>query len=288
MESKTKHRILGIIVMAGIAVLMYPILQANTDKLPDEQQMVKAPPFPDQTIQVSASAADAEVMPPDYQIEKDTLDQGVSMQSANLVEPVTASAPEATTPERGISGPMSSNDDNDQCVIIDVRPPHLASTSEAATPKSTNENAIKAGTVQAVTKQKHKSAVHKTKVAKHKQKSNAASKPVIHSKITDTRLMHAYRQQPLTDDGLMQLKKAAWVIQLGSFKNKANALKLVNKLRSRGYRAFIQKYSADTGQQTRVFVGPEHQQKSARLVAAELKKGMKLHGIVISYKPFTL
>jgi DedD protein len=122
-----------------------------------------------------------------------------------------------------------------------------------------------------------------------KLKSVKPAKPTIYSKIsTGTKASLAYKQAPIDNNGLLQLKKSAWVIQMGSFKQKSNALKLVNKLRAKGYRAFIQNVNMASGENTRVFVGPEHQQASARIVATELANDMKLHGIVISYKPFTL
>ena len=273
MESKTKHRILGVIVMAGIAVLMYPILQANTDKLADEQKLVKAPVFPDQAIQVSAETAKPDVIPGDYQISSD------SLEVSNNTSPDIPNDTQGAAEERHMPGPMSSKDDHEQCVIIDVRPSNLSNAAEKITKTTTKVSA---------TKKKHKVHSQKNVTAKLKKKPKSAQKPIIYSKINDRKLINSYQQQPLDENGLLQLKKAAWVIQLGSFKDKANALKLANQLRSKGYRAFIQNYSASTGQHTRVFVGPESQQKSARLVAAELKKGMRLHGIVISYKPFTL
>lgn len=92
----------------------------------------------------------------------------------------------------------------------------------------------------------------------------------------------------LDDDGLIKLKSAVWVIQIGSFKNKANALKTVNQLRSNGYRAFIQQFSNAFGEHTSVFVGPANNSAAARTLADRLKNEMHIQGIVISYKPLTL
>lgn len=90
------------------------------------------------------------------------------------------------------------------------------------------------------------------------------------------------------EDGLIRLKNAAWVIQIGSFKNKTNALRLVNKLRASGYRAFIQQTTTAFGNNTRVFVGPEHKRILAHALANRLQSEMHIQGIVISYKPLTL
>lgn len=299
MESKTKHRILGVIVVAGIAALSYPILQSNTDTLPD-QKLVTAPPFPDQSIQVSTADVsidtESDALPADFQVQEDNLAAATIEPVAPAEEPRQVAVdiePIKTSQAASMQGPMTSKEDHDQCVIIDIRPPSLADAKEVTAPTPV-KSVVKKASIKSVKKPTKKLAHKpvKKKVVKHNhevaKKKHKASKPVIYSKISNQKLLSTYRQQPLNDNGLLQLKNAAWVIQLGSFKDKANALKLVNKLRSKGYRAFIQKYSAATGEHTRVFVGPEHHQKSARIVAAELQKGLKLRGIVISYKPFTL
>jgi DedD protein len=142
---------------------------------------------------------------------------------------------------------------------------------------------------------------------KTKQASTKAPEPVVASapvakpapivakvkqKTKQAKLMQASKikidNKPIKDNGLLELKQAAWVIQIGSFKNKANALRLVNQLRANGYRAFIQQTSGTFGDSTRVFVGPENKHHSARALADRLESDMHIRGIVISYKPLAL
>lgn len=144
MEKSSKHRILGALVVVGLVVITLPLFQ-NSD-LPTEPKIVKAPPFPDQYVQVTSTAP-------------------------------TILPNQAVTP---------------------LTMPFVAEHTESPVTKDGP-----------VTKQ-------------------------------------AY-----------SLNNVAWVIQLGSFKNKANALRLVNELRASGYRAFIKQIPATFGQSTRVFVGPE-------------------------------
>jgi DedD protein len=94
-------------------------------------------------------------------------------------------------------------------------------------------------------------------------------------------------EKALTENGLVELKNRTWVIQIGSFKNKANALRLVNQLRANGYPAFIQQLSG-TKENTRVFVGPESKHKSAHALAQKLEAELHLKAIVISYQPLSL
>jgi DedD protein len=89
-----------------------------------------------------------------------------------------------------------------------------------------------------------------------------------------------------TQPDLNQLKKIAWVVQMGSFKSKLNAERLTNSLRAKGYKAFT--FETKSNGQTRVYIGPEFKQVSAVMVASRIQSDMKMHGIVVSYKPLEL
>ena len=110
--------------------------------------------------------------------------------------------------------------------------------------------------------------------AKHKE---APQKPLI-----------ASLRNSATHHGLLKLNSPIWVIQLGSFKNKTNAVHLVDQLRSNGYKAFIHRVDSTFGETTRVYVGPEPKQTSAKALANRLEQDMHLHGIVVSFQPLAL
>jgi DedD protein len=317
MESKTKHRILGVVVVAGIAVLAYPFIQGSSS-MPGEQALVKAPPFPDQTIQVAST--DEAVSGPAATDTQSTTPVPDSSLNANNNVPVansnpvdtgtpavtnvaapedkTASSPDVKSPEQSSMAPADtmaapapqadsgqSVNGNEMSAADSTSAPAMQDETAAPTNATTtndNEPATKAVMTQDTTSVPAAKKHHKTH-AKAPKKNH----PVIQSKLTTASAITANRHRPVDSNGLMQLKQAAWVVQIGSFKQKSNALKLVNRLRAKGYRAFIQHVASGAGQ-TRVFVGPEHKQDSARLLASELQSEMKLHGIVISYKPFTL
>ncbi|HTM63693.1 MAG TPA: SPOR domain-containing protein [Gammaproteobacteria bacterium] len=267
MESKTKHRILGIVVVAGLAVLMYPFMLGNNHST--EKSLVKSPAFPDQATQVtSAEAVDIVGMPAEA-------DQANSPAAANIsdlaIKPESAIAADASPVAAEIPTAKNPTDVTDTNEKID-NSPHVTS-------RIVENNSSKIKKIQ-------KKIAGKS--VKKFVKNGKAEALEIHSRIRHQKALTAYSKSPVDKNGLMDLKSAAYVIQLGSFKQKTNALKLVNKLRSKGYRAFIQSVPTTSGENTRVFVGPEHKQTSARIVAAELKKEMKLQGIVISYQPFTL
>jgi cell division septation protein DedD len=82
------------------------------------------------------------------------------------------------------------------------------------------------------------------------------------------------------------LKKSAWIVQLGSFKNKLNAERLTNSLRAKGYKAFT--LETKSNGQTRVCVGPEFKQMAAATLASKIQSDINMHGIIMTYQPLAL
>lgn len=272
MESKTKHRILGLVVVAGLAILMYPFMLGNNG-VSAEKALVKAPPFPDQATQVVS-----------VDTPEDVIGMPDPVDTVNLAEqPQTASATPAEVPTTVVEPAVKSE------VTTDVKPDVLEGNA-AEKPVELVAPLVDAKPVDP--KPAKIKAIQKRIAGKSVKKLvNARVKPKvssIHSRMASHSTLKSYQSAPVGNNGLLELKQAAYVIQLGSFKQKTNALKLVNKLRANGYRAFIQNVQASSGANTRVFVGPEHRQASARQVASRLAKDMNLRGIVISYQPFTL
>lgn len=88
---------------------------------------------------------------------------------------------------------------------------------------------------------------------------------------------------------LTQYKAAAWVVQMGSFKSKTNAVHLANRLRAMGYKAFmIQSKSAQGEARTHVYVGPEFKRFTATALASKIEQDVNMRGIIVSYQPLEL
>lgn len=76
--------------------------------------------------------------------------------------------------------------------------------------------------------------------------------------------------------------KGKWAVRLGTFSEPPNAVKLVNKLRNKGYHTYTRLViTKSKGVLTQVFVGPSTKGGANRLVK-ELKSKFKLKGIVVS------
>jgi len=325
MDRKTKHRILGILVVIGLVIILLPFFQSGKE-IRNDTALVAAPPFPDQPIQVTTTTVEQK--------------PAIPMQAANIPQKIVNPTPSA---DDTISGIKDQPDDtisvihpsvinhaptaNNAMANSSVSPaintkakpavqaadnannkPREAKLSSpgiaesTATPATTlalptNIEIMKPDGSNATTKIISTAMTTKTKPVKteiHKIIENKKSTQTVksvsnvstHTYSSKSRL--AYAQKPIDEDGLAKLKSAAWVIQIGSYKNKTNALRIVNQLRANGYRAFIQQISTALGEHTRIFVGPENKQSTARALAERLQSEMHIQGIVISYKPLTL
>lgn len=76
---------------------------------------------------------------------------------------------------------------------------------------------------------------------------------------------------------------SAWVIQVGSFDSRDNALSLRNNLRKQGFTSFVESFDKDGKSSHRVRIGPEVNRSRAEQTLLRLRKKMSLSGIIVSY-----
>lgn len=285
MERKTKHRILGILVIVALAIILFPFIQSNKDKV--ETSTITAPPFPEQT----AAANKSDELKPtatDTPLQPEALVQNEN----RTITPIAEMDTVKQTPDDTIQTPV------DTSPSIAPAVPGIANPGAAEPPKQldkTPDTSAAPSTINSssVMKEEKKSPAVKPvePLPTHKKPSKLAAKNNTNSKkiAAIKKLNHKDVISPFDNNGLAKLDESAWVIQLGSFKNKANALRLVNQLRASGYKAFMQQVSLSAGDHTtRVFVGPEEKQGNARNLAVKLESSLHIKGIVISYKPFMI
>lgn len=80
-----------------------------------------------------------------------------------------------------------------------------------------------------------------------------------------------------------QSEPVAWVVQVGSFVQSDNALALRDKLRAKGFTAFVEKLGTDSGTVYRVRIGPELKRESAEELLQRLQREMKMKGLVLGH-----
>ncbi|VVC75860.1 Cell division protein DedD [Aquicella siphonis] len=323
MERQTKHRILGILVVIGLVIILLPLFQGGKE-LSTEAALVKTPPFPDQSIQVTAAAAAPEAAVPVQpavaeqataapqpvenhvnQTPEDVItathpsvinaaapgsqtlpapfqddNSGKAVEAQNTASGTPIQAPEADPGSDSMKIQLSHSD----IIKSEMMANKSKVTAEMAT---TNPDPVKTSNYRIIEGEKAAVLLKKNaRLGKNSHSSKSQNLSAI--KLPVNNVLKSAVKTPIDDDGLIKLKSAVWVIQIGSFKNKANALRVVNQLRANGYRAFIQQISTAMGESTRVFVGPENKRTTARDLADRLQSEMHIQGIVISYKPLTL
>ncbi len=341
MERKTKHRILGILVIAAFGIIMLPFFEGGRSPIPDAT-IVKAPPFPGPSsaqaalnppITLAQTGSSAYNQQPDDTISTNSPTAiNAQAQTINPPQIQTAAPPQeqsniknaATTAEtnpaaiddKKITQVDTKETEQEKNVVSEKNQTTTETVKEPVAAKQDQDMELDTGTEEEndeITPQpKQSNVTDKTNVTKNKT-INKIVKPIA-AKVSVSAAKHTVKKvlavkkpfvpqikpfvpegksvaivdAPIDVNGLAKLRNAAWVIQIGSFKDKGNALRLVNQLRAKGYRAFIQQVSSDFGNGTRVFIGPEPKQNTARALATQLESNMHIRGIVISYKPLAL
>jgi DedD protein len=74
-----------------------------------------------------------------------------------------------------------------------------------------------------------------------------------------------------------------WVVQLGSFSKRSNAVRLRNRLKALGHPAFVKPTAPRDAGLTRVYVGPRSSKGKARQLSRTLGKETQLTGLVVPY-----
>lgn len=265
MEKQTKHRILGVIVLIGIIIILLPLFQTRKE-LQTDTSIVKAPPFPEQSVPSVTSdvPTTAIPLPTEQEPENPSAADKVSQQPDDTIQsaPTNTQQTMPTIPDTNTAEPEEGVVEKKKVTQLD---PNAVDTDDLA-PAPAAPSLVAEKTEEPV-------------VAKPVVKPHPAPKATV--------AVEPVKAAPHVSS-LAELKESAWVVQIGSFKNKDNALRLVNKLRASGYRAFHQDMATAAGTNTRVFVGPENKRNSARVMAIQLEKDLNLHGVVLNYKPLEL
>jgi DedD protein len=78
---------------------------------------------------------------------------------------------------------------------------------------------------------------------------------------------------------------SGWVVQVGSFRKRDNAIALRDKLRAQGYRTFTEQAGSAARPVYRVKVGPIPKRARAEALRDRLSAKERLKGLVMSYDP---
>lgn len=246
MESKIKHRLLGVMVVVALVFLLLPFMQRSKDAAP-ETAFVNAPPFPEEK--------ETQAVIPDEPVHDDA--------EPLIEEPITKPA----------ASPMLKKKSDADSEHKTVQPTTTTSTQA--------EETVDLEKTKKREQERNKYKTMRALVVNEKRTVNPFTKTTEHSHRT-------IRAPVITDNGLFDIKMKVWVVQVGSFNSKSDAMRLVNQLRARQYSAFLQKIKTAQGVNHLVFVGPELKHQLARELATDIEAHYHLQSFVVSYKPMTL
>lgn len=265
MERKTTQRIIGSLVVTALIIISLPLLFGGSSSETTAQTAeAKSPPFPSTDVQPNATgvASSTQANDPNSITISPSLANSINgADPANqTIEKVPADKPVAQTtialPETqptAAATPADANAANQQPAT--KADPVVSNNTTTEPAAKLEEGQLPTATEEVPAKPK------KVSLKKEKHKTVALQ----HHDIT-------------------KLKGAAWAVQLGSFKNKANAIRLANDLRAKGYKAFTQM----RGNSMRVYVGPEFKQALASSLANKIQQNMNMQGIIVPYQPLDI
>jgi len=87
----------------------------------------------------------------------------------------------------------------------------------------------------------------------------------------------------LKEDKKPLITDNVWAVQVGSFKNRTNALALQEKIRKKKLYAFVDRIMKKNTAIYRVRVGPQTSKEKAEKIKIKLKKEMNLSGLVVKH-----
>ena len=111
---------------------------------------------------------------------------------------------------------------------------------------------------------------------------STSSLPVLVSKSTQSKNL-VQQHAPYYVKSLFSKIPIAWTIQVAVFTNHDNARRLLQQLQKKGFDAYLKRTYEDKII-TRVFIGPEINHNKLHKIQEELKKRIRLNGIIKKYK----
>lgn len=259
MDKRRTQRILGILVIIALVIILFPLLFSKNE-VTTQTVSVNAPAFPDQLNSPTTT----------------TVVNNVSQDTVNttpITQPLSVDEAVSDTNVPGTSSMNQSQDIKQPLELNDASADEANSAKNADQAKNDIQQNAQAVTLSTeeenITPVIQDSIVNKKSIKSSKVKAKSHYKP--------------------THNDVAKLNKPAWVVQMGSFKNKGNARSLTDKLRAAGFNAFTKDVKSTQGSlRTRVYVGPEFKEAAATKTSQKIQHDMNLQSIVLPYKPLAL
>lgn len=290
MEQKKVQRTIGILVVIALVIVVMPLLFGKNNFPMQQAANIKAPPFPDQPQSVTDQpktevAANADLPKPP------ALSGQIPDKQSVEVTPEIAKKVNDDSEAAAANSPSATDNKPAPAVGTIIYEPASVSTEAAApVPAPASPSATPAPISAAPAVSTASAPAPIAEDIKKPAEQITPQVPVVIPPVAKVKSFHQKSQQiihaktkPILSHD--QFKQSGWVVQMGNFAVKKNAVHLANTLQAAGYKAFTKEIKNSKGNvYTRVYIGPELKQASASQLSNEIHHKLNLQGFVVSYK----
>lgn len=260
MEKKKLHRVVGILILTAVVIIILPLVTGKNG-VPESKTLSMEVPAGSRAVKLAdtSSVPQATAVPEPQGASSALAAVPDSDDQPPAVNPPAAAAEEPATPVPAEAVPPT--------------PPAAMPPAQTPTPGAGSGSgdvsapAPSADTAPPAAASAPASAPAAAPASAPDANSAAAKKPA----------------------ALSAVVASAWAVQMGHFHNHTNAVRLANRLRNAGFNAFTRQVVSRNGVvSTRVYVGPESAQASARRVSTDIHAQTKLQGMVVPFEALAL
>lgn len=255
LKKRARRRLVGASALALLAAIVLPMVMEHEPRQLGQDIQVRIP------SQEGANYAARVIRGQDQAPVRPSLPAPASAPLAATTEAPAALVSSPLVPPPPPKGDRSERDER-EAAKAQERKLTAARDAQAAVKELARREEIQARKEQEARKEKEaRKEAAQAEAAKAKRDSESAAKP--HGRDSDSSRAAAI----LNDEGA-SAKSSRFVIQLGSFKDPANAASLRGKASAEGIGAYVE----SAGDKTRVRAGPYPSREAAEAAAARLRK----------------
>ena len=259
MSPENKQRVVGVIVLAAFIALLIPFLFTSGVKKRHALEEVGDANVALQTAATNPPVENAQ------EPAKDTLSESLQQQSMPAVQ--STIPPDQSDKSNGLPESNQAMPQSPEPIKQEVLPESETPSSLPVNTADVNSQAVAPSMETVVETASVEPAKPKVIIKKAKNKS-AKVKEAVTSKVKNAQ----------------KGAKVLWSVQVGSFSDHGRMQKMVENLRAKGFRVFLQKISTSSGQMVRVLVGRESCKEKAMKIAEKLKTTLAIDGRLVSNK----
>jgi len=257
-DIKLKKRIIGFLLLIGFGLILVPLFFGHA--IPEDELKLSShvPAAPAAPKNIAVPMPDSSVTMPDV--------ASVSVPTTQAVAPHSPSAVvfEQVQSTADVNAPSIPAPSAAPAVVPSTAP--VSSKAGAASPNNSNNLSSTASAPTPV-------------ISTAKAPVEAPKPPVPALKLSKSISSVTSKKASTQTKKELPLTKA-WVVQLGSFSDKANADRLVKKLQAQGFKAYKKTTQTTKGPLIRVLIGPELTRSQAQSTAKKLKDQLGLTSVV--------